>query len=116
MPLSEHEQKILQEIERNLSQEDPSFARGVRGRAGRISEATRARLGVVAFVVGMFALLAFFLTGELIVGVVAFVGMLAGIVLFANSAKSFFSHASSDRLSGLLKSWEERARRRYKKD
>ncbi|MGH2820224.1 MAG: DUF3040 domain-containing protein [Actinomycetota bacterium] len=117
MPLSEHEQKILQEIERNLYQEDPSFARGVRGRRRRFSEAVRARLGIVVFVVGIAAMFAFFISGgDLILGVIAFAAMLCGIVLFANSVKGLFTGGPQERLSRLFKGWEERARQRYKKD
>jgi hypothetical protein len=118
MPLSEHEQKILQEIEKNLYQEDPSFARGVRGRiASRFSEGARAKIGLLSLILGIAALFGFFFSGgELILGLVAFAAMLGGIVLFANSAKSLFSGGVHDRVSGFFKSWEERARHRYKKD
>ncbi len=53
MPLSEHEQRLLEQIERALYAEDPKFASTVRG--GRLRKPTRRRRlqGVALFVVGL---------------------------------------------------------------
>ena len=53
MPLSEHEQRLLDQIERALYAEDPKFASTVRG--GRLRKPTRRRRlqGVALFVVGL---------------------------------------------------------------
>ena len=53
MPLSEHEQRLLEQIERALYAEDPKFASTVRG--GRLRKPTRRRRlqGVAVFVVGL---------------------------------------------------------------
>lgn len=62
MPLSEHEQRILDEIERRLAEEDPRLAQSV----GKTSLAThllrKIRWGVVAFAVGFALLLLYFLS------------------------------------------------------
>lgn len=58
MPLSEHEQRILEEIEQRLSEEDPRFVRTV-GQNPGTHAAKRMRLGVLLFIVGFFMLLLF---------------------------------------------------------
>ncbi|WP_028846518.1 DUF3040 domain-containing protein [Thermocrispum agreste] len=53
MPLSEHEQRLLDEIEQALYAEDPKFASSVRGtRLGRPSRARKLQ-GALLFLVGM---------------------------------------------------------------
>ncbi len=58
MPLSEHEQRLLEQIERALYAEDPKFASTVRG--GRMRKPTRRRRmqGVALFVLGVVLLIA----------------------------------------------------------
>ena len=59
MPLSDHEQRILDEIERRLSEEDPRFVKTV-GRANpHVHAAKRMRLGVFLFIIGFVMLLLF---------------------------------------------------------
>ena len=58
MPLSEHEQRLLEQIERALYQEDPKFASSVSG-SRRSKPARRRRIqGAVLFVVGLVLLVA----------------------------------------------------------
>ena len=115
MPLSEREQKILEEIERDLYREDPSFARGVRRPGPRLPKATRARLGVLLFVAGLGALFAFFANQWLVLGVVAFGAMVAGVVLLAGSLRTIAAEGEPRaRLSALFRGWEQRFRQRYK--
>ena len=59
MPLSEHEERILEEMERRLSEEDPRFYRMV-GQGNLLTTAARRmRMGVLLFVIGFFMLLLF---------------------------------------------------------
>lgn len=59
MPLSEHEQRILEEIERRLAEEDPKLVEQV-GRTDLYSHlARRIRLAALAFVAGLVLLLLF---------------------------------------------------------
>jgi Protein of unknown function (DUF3040) len=57
MPLSEHEQRLLEQIERALYAEDPKFASAVRG--GRMRRPSRRRRlqGVALFVAGLVLLI-----------------------------------------------------------
>ena len=69
MPLSDREQQILEEIEKNLYDEDPRFARATRRAGPRYDGSKRARLGALLFVVGLGTLLLFFVTQAILVGV-----------------------------------------------
>lgn len=121
MPLSEHEQRILEEIEKNLYQEDPGFARDVRRRAPLMDEVRRVKLGIFVFACGFALLIGFFVSTSVFVGVGAFVAMVAGIVLVAGALKSLAAgrrratRPGRDRLDALLQRWEQKLRRRYKR-
>ena len=93
MPLSEREQKILDEIEKNLSDEDPRFADDRRSTRPPGNLASRARLGIITFVLGFGLLIFFFLTQILFAGLLAFIGMVAGIVLLASPVSALVSSA-----------------------
>ena len=77
MPLSDNEQKILSEIERHLVEDDPVLAREI-GRDSASSHLTRLRTGVLLGAAGLVALIAFFVSRLLVVGVAAFALMVAG--------------------------------------
>lgn len=53
MPLSDHEQRMLDQIESALYAEDPKFASSVRGGGFRAPTARRRLQGVALFVVGL---------------------------------------------------------------
>ena len=87
MPLSEHEQKILEEIERQLYEQDPKFARNVASKARKGHSARNLRRGVGLFVLGVVALFVFFARPLTLVGVAAFLLMLSGATLAYNGFK-----------------------------
>lgn len=58
MPLSDHEQRMLDQIESALYAEDPKFASSVRGGGFRAPTARRRLQGVALFVVGLGMLVA----------------------------------------------------------
>jgi anti-sigma-K factor RskA len=84
MPLSEHEERILKEIERQLAAEDPRFVARNR-RRGNWSRSTRVRLAVALAVLGVISLLA--LTFNIAFGVAGML-MLLGSILLAATAVS----------------------------
>ncbi|MDQ3990589.1 MAG: DUF3040 domain-containing protein, partial [Actinomycetota bacterium] len=53
MPLSEHEQRLLDQIERALYAEDPKFASNVRGARLRSPSRRRRLQGIAVFVLGV---------------------------------------------------------------
>lgn len=119
MPLSDHEQRILDEIEKNLLQEDPGFAK--KERVSADDKRKRARLGAFGFLAGLVALLLFFSTSLVIVGVIAFAGMVSGIVLIAGSmrptaAPGGFFRDSRERAGRFFTEWEDKVNQRRKKE
>jgi hypothetical protein len=120
VPLSEKEQRILDEIEKNLSKEDPSFARDVRRHAPRMGELRRAKLGVATFAIGFAVLLGFFIWRLLVLGVIAFGAMVGGIVLVAASVRGLVparphGPGPRQRIARSFGQWEQRLRERYKR-
>ena len=93
MPLSEHEQRMLEQIESALYAEDPKFASSVRG--GRLrSTSSRRRLQAAAlFVLGLFLLVAGIAApvklGDFpIISLIGFIVMFAaGVLLLLGSSK-----------------------------
>jgi len=83
MPLSEHEENVLAEIERQLAAEDPRFA--ARGRRRLVlTRDGQLRLGIGLVVVGIVAvlMLAFLASPwNFVVPGIGFVCLLAGIIL-----------------------------------
>ena len=63
MPLSEHEQKILAELEESLSKQDPRFAKNVRDTNVYSHGTRRVRWGIAGFVVGLVTAAQFIRTG-----------------------------------------------------
>jgi hypothetical protein len=122
VPLSEQEKRILDEIEKGLSKEDPGFARSVREKSPHFGERRRARIGVLVFIASFGLLFAFFISGLVLVGIAAFSGMVAGIVLIAGALHTLVHKRSdvpsarwSTRLGELMRRWEERVKQRYKR-
>ncbi len=127
MPLSEHEQRLLEQIERALYAEDPKFASTVRG--GRLRKPTRRRRvqGVAVFVVGLVLLVVGVAVPQLwlassfpVLSVVGFLVMLGGAVLAVTAVGSTGPAGSSkgaepdkNRFTGRM---EERFRRRFEQE
>ena len=60
MPLSEHEQRILDQLEESLSKQDPHFAKNVRESNVYAHGGRRVRWGIAGFIAGLLILLLFF--------------------------------------------------------
>ena len=78
MPLSDNEQRLLEQMERALYAEDPKFATTMRGPARRPGSAPRLLIGVTGVVVGLVLLVVGVAQGQVVLGVIGFVSMLAG--------------------------------------
>ncbi|GHE13115.1 DUF3040 domain-containing protein [Klenkia taihuensis] len=81
MPLSEHEQKLLEQIERALVDDDPKFASQVRSGDRRKGARRKLQLGALLVVVGLAVLVGGAALPSVPLGVVGFLVMLAGAVL-----------------------------------
>jgi Protein of unknown function (DUF3040) len=86
MPLSEHEQRILAEIERRLLEEDPKFAHQV-GSSFRAHLGRRLKLAVAGFVVGLIIVISSTFFESVAVGVAGFVLMLCCVFLFVRTMR-----------------------------
>jgi hypothetical protein len=81
VPLSEHEQRLLEQMERALYAEDPKFATSMRNPRSMAGDKRRVALGVLGFLIGMGLLVTGVATQMVVVGVLGFLAMLGGIWL-----------------------------------
>jgi hypothetical protein len=83
--LSEHEQRILAEIERNMAAEDPDFVRQVTEVRPTKESARLLRVSILGVVVGLLLLFGYLWTALL--GILGFLIMLAGIAGIVTSVR-----------------------------
>ncbi len=88
MPLSEHEQHLLEQMERALYAEDPKFASSLRGRDPRSNFRRRVLLAGTAFVVGVVLLMLGLVTQLIVVSIGGFVLMLASAFFAVTSYRA----------------------------
>ncbi|MGW3660172.1 DUF3040 domain-containing protein [Streptomyces sp. NPDC005151] len=81
MPLSEHEQRMLEQMERALYAEDPKFATALEGSGLRTYTRRRVYQAVAGFVVGIALLMAGMVAQQIWISVVGFLVMLGCAVL-----------------------------------
>ena len=86
MPLNEHEERILHEIEQGFYDHDPESARRIESTTLDTYLARNCRWAAVGFVVGLIILLAAF-ASSWIVGVFGFVIMLASAVMLIQNLR-----------------------------
>jgi len=87
MPLSEHEQRLLEEMERNLYQNDADFVATVAGRRGKPNYRLIV-IGALLAVAGVAALVAGVIVQQPLVGVVGFGLMLGGVLMVLSPGRS----------------------------
>jgi hypothetical protein len=78
VPLSEHEQRLLEQMEQQLSVEDPKFASAMRGSAARVKARRRMILGALAVILGLGLVLLGVAQGIVLIGIAGFAIMVAG--------------------------------------
>ena len=100
MPLSEHEQRLLDQIERALYAEDPKFASTVRSTDLRTHMRRRMRRAGIVLVLGFVLLLAGAVTTETIIGVIGFLVMLVALGLFLSAWKRLGTGATTGSSGG----------------
>lgn len=125
MPLSEQEQRLLEEMERSLYQNDADFVATVSGRRGRPNY-TQIVLGSLLAIAGVATLVAGVIVQLPIVGVIGFALMLAGVLLVltpgrgssaeAKPSTAAASGASKRKRSSFMETINERWERRQDGD
>ncbi|MFF2389952.1 DUF3040 domain-containing protein [Agromyces sp. NPDC058104] len=104
MPLSEQEQRLLEEMERNLYRNDADFVHAVGGVRGRRPNYRAIVLGVLLAVAGVGALIVGVATQILIVGILGFALMFAGVlVAITPSKRGAAAPAPNEQSSGAAK-------------
>ncbi|GAA4440217.1 DUF3040 domain-containing protein [Actinokineospora soli] len=95
MPLSEHEQRLLDQIERALYAEDPKFASTVRGARLRKPSRRRKLQGIALLVVGAVLLV----TGVMLpkLGGVPVVSLLGFLIMFGGALLAWTSFRQGDK-------------------
>jgi hypothetical protein len=81
VPLSEHEQRLLEQIERALVDDDPKFASSVRTGDRRLKARRKLQLGALLVVVGLAVLVGGAVTPSVPLGVLGFLVMFGGAAL-----------------------------------
>ncbi|MDR0945583.1 MAG: DUF3040 domain-containing protein [Bifidobacteriaceae bacterium] len=89
MPLSEYEQKVLDELEQQLASEDPKLADEMAGAKG-VGPSRRGRVaaGILVGLVGVAVLLLGMLMGQIWVALIGFAVMFGGTVLALSKPKA----------------------------
>jgi hypothetical protein len=132
VPLSEHEQRLLEQIERSLVDEDPKFASAVRSGSRRSKARRRFLVGAVLIPIGLAAMVGGVAVPALWLGIIGALVMFAGgalVVLNYRTGTSGADTAPGARPAGrrgpgggkapkarrqpLKNRLEERFRRRY---
>ena len=81
VPLSEHEQRLLEQIERALVDDDPKFASSVRTGDRRGKARRKLQLGALLFAVGMAALIGGAVIPSVPLGALGFLVAFGGLAL-----------------------------------
>ncbi|MFJ4028443.1 DUF3040 domain-containing protein [Paenarthrobacter sp. NPDC089989] len=119
MPLSEHEQKLLEQLEKQLHEDDPKFANTMGSDPIRSWSTRHVIIGVLGAIAGILLLLVGVSLQQIFVGVLGFVVMGAG-VYFATLRGAAFgkgrkgkpgkAKSKSSFMSNLEERWDERRR------
>lgn len=88
MPLSEHEQRLLEQMERALYAEDPKFASSLRGKDPRSNFRRRIVLAVLGFIVGIVLLMTGLVAQVWPVSVLGFLAMLLSVFFAVTSYRT----------------------------
>ncbi len=99
MPLSEHEQRLLEEMERNLYQNDADFVATVSGRRGKPNYRLIV-IGALLAVAGVAALVAGVIVRQPVIGVVGFGLMLGGVLMVISPGRGAQGGSTAGSTSG----------------
>ncbi|RZT64295.1 DUF3040 family protein [Microcella alkaliphila] len=117
MPLSEQEQRLLEEMERNLYRNDADFVSAVSGRRGKPNY-TLVTVGALLAVVGIGVLVTGVVISIPLVGVLGFAVMFGGVLLALTPAKGSASSAAPEAPAAARtnrSSWTDRMNERWER-
>src|SRR5436305_3078070 len=125
MPLSEHEQRLLDEIEQALYAEDPKFASSVRSARPRSRVRMMLALSAIGVILGLAVVLIGLTANLIIIGVLGFVLIVGSCVTAASALRGPRQSTaaaistpsnSSNRQNNLRTKMEDRMRRRFEEN
>ena len=96
MPLSEHELKILNELEESLFRDDPRFVRSISEPSVNNYRRRRVCWGVVGFVCGLLFMVVFF-TQSVLLGLVGIAIMFSSSLVVARNSEALSGPSASRR-------------------
>jgi hypothetical protein len=112
MPLNEHEQRILEEIERQFYEEDPKLAETVAKTTLASLYRRSLRFSLVGFSVGLVVMLAFF-TVSTALAMGGFLVMLVSVGWIANNLRR---RRIGEGTGKMIEGWAEQLRQRWRRD
>lgn len=117
MPLSEHEQRLLEQMERALYAEDPRFAASIRDTAQRAGTRRGAGIGILVAAVGVVVIISGLVSATPWLGVIGFIAVLGGTYfaisnVMAGPATAGEAPTVTEKKTGFLRSAEERFNQR----
>ncbi|NNN14837.1 MAG: DUF3040 domain-containing protein [Acidimicrobiaceae bacterium] len=123
MPLSEEEQRILQEIEKTFYDHDPAFADRVRSETVYRHTGRNIKWAIVAFVVGLVFTVATF-AASVLLGLVGFAVMLGSAVYFEENIRKMgragwqdiSSNVKANGVSGSMSAMQKKLKGRFNKE
>lgn len=86
MPLSEYEQRVLEQMEQQLRSDDPRLVETITGRRSR--QPLHVALGIVVVVAGLGALIGGVAAGQTWLGIIGFLFMFGGVLLATRSSET----------------------------
>lgn len=119
MPLSEHEQRLLEQMERALVSEDPKFASVFRGAVRRPKASGRAGVAVLVSLIGVVGIISAVVWNSPPLGILGFTAVVFGLFILtthrpesAENSNEQKKNASTQPNRSFLKGLEERWDRR----
>ncbi len=119
MPLSEHEQRLLDQLEEQLHAEDPKFAHALGSGPARSLSTRHIVIGVLVTIAGIMVLLGGVALKVIVVGILGFLIMGAGVYIAISRPKfggdpTAAAKSRSKQKSGFMNNLEERWEERRK--
>ncbi|MDJ0318178.1 MULTISPECIES: DUF3040 domain-containing protein [Arthrobacter] len=123
MPLSEHEQRLLDQLEQQLHAEDPKFAHALSTAPTKSLSTRNIVIGVLIMITGLLVLLAGVALHLIPLGIVGFLVMGGGVYVAVSKPRFGSQHQTEHKpgdktrakqksgfMNGLEEKWEERRR------
>jgi hypothetical protein len=96
VPLSDHEQKLLEQMEQALFAEDPKFASVLQGSDLRVRYRRRMAFAVLGFILGVVLLMSGLVAKLVVISVIGFLAMLVSVLAAISAYRRTPARDSAD--------------------